>query len=136
MSRRLLLAVLAGATVVALLVAVFPTRTWLTQRDALAAERARAAVLARENDRLANRLQELGTDAEVERLAREQYNMVRPGEEAYAILPAPAPASPEAEAAPAPPDDRAPATAPIANVRTDDDRPAWRKLLDALAFWD
>ena len=30
------------------------------------------------------------TDAEVERIAREQYNLVRPGEEAYAILPGPA----------------------------------------------
>ena len=33
----------------------------------------------------------LKTDEEVERLAREQYNLVRPGEESYAILPPPPP---------------------------------------------
>jgi cell division protein FtsB len=36
----------------------------------------------------------LHTDAAIERLAREQYNLVKPGEEAYAILPArPAPST-------------------------------------------
>ena len=81
-----------------LFVAVFPTRTWLAQRDAIAAEEERLQVLTDQNRRLAARVQELQTDAEVERLAREQYNLVRPGEEAYAILPAPGDAPPAAEA--------------------------------------
>lgn len=79
-----------------LFVAVFPTRTWLAQRQAISAEEDRLRVLTEQNRTLAARVQELQTDAEIERLAREQYNLVRPGEEAYAILPAPGePAAPE-----------------------------------------
>jgi cell division protein FtsB len=70
-----------------LLVGVFPTRTFFSQRREIAAEQERVEVLTKENQRLAARVKELHTDAEIERLAREQYNLVRPGEEAYAILP-------------------------------------------------
>ncbi len=77
-----------------LFVAVFPTRTYLTQRRDLAATERRLEVLSAQNDELAARARSLDTDAEIERLAREQYNMVRPGEEAYAILPPPPPPSP------------------------------------------
>ena len=70
-----------------LLVGVFPTRTFFTQRREIAAEQERLEVLTKENQRLASRVEELHTDEEIERLAREQYNLVRPGEEAYAILP-------------------------------------------------
>ena len=48
-------------------------------------------VLKTQNDKLAQQAQQLNTDSEIERLAREQYNLVRPGEQAYAILPAPPP---------------------------------------------
>jgi cell division protein FtsB len=70
---------------------VFPTRTYLTQRKGLDSARARVTVLSKENEALAARVKKLNTDAEIERLAREQYSLVRPGEEAYAILPAPQP---------------------------------------------
>jgi len=69
--------------------AVFPTRTYLSQRRDLANTERRLAVLTRQNQELAGRVGRLNTDAEIERLAREQYNLVRPGEEAYAILPPP-----------------------------------------------
>ena len=98
-----------------LFVAVFPTRTWLAQREAIAAEEDRLRVLTDHNRQLAARVQELQTDAELERLAREQYNLVRPGEEAYAILPAPG------DPPPAPPP---PAPEP--------DDPWWRRLLRAV----
>ena len=45
------------------------------------------------NDELADRVDGPGTDAEIERLAREQYHLVYPGEEAYALLPAAAAAA-------------------------------------------
>ena len=48
-------------------------------------------VLNSESERLEERIALLGTDAEIERLARENYNLVRPGEEAYAVLPPPPP---------------------------------------------
>ena len=67
-------------------------------------------VLNTENSRLTDQANKLHTDAEVERLAREQYDLVRPGEEAYAILPT---AEPGALAeAPGP----APATGPNAGI--------------------
>ena len=43
-----------------------------------------ASLLAEQNAALDARVKELHTDAEIERLAREQYNLVKPGEEAYA----------------------------------------------------
>lgn len=68
---------------------VFPTRTWLNQRAATADARENLEVLRAENRELEARIDALQTDAEIERLAREQHNLVRPGEEAYAVLPAP-----------------------------------------------
>ena len=116
-------AVLPTAALVALVgflfVAVFPTRTWLAQRDAIAAEEARLEVLTDQNGRLAARVQELQTDAELERLAREQYNLVKPGEEAYAILPAPGDPPP------------APAAEPDTEAAKPGD-PWWRRALHAV----
>jgi cell division protein FtsB len=90
------LVVLVGA----MFLFVFPTRTYLSQRQSLAATRQRVHVLSIQNKELAARVQKLNTDAEIERLAREQYSLVRPGEEAYAILPAPQP-TPPPQSAPA-----------------------------------
>lgn len=70
-----------------LLLGVFPTRSFFAQRDEIARERTKLAVLDRENAKLAERAARLQSDAEIERLAREQYSLVKPGEEAYAILP-------------------------------------------------
>lgn len=71
--------------------AVFPTRTYLTQRRDLSNTERRLAVLSSQNQELSGRVARLNTEAEIERLAREQYNLVRPGEEAFAILPPPGP---------------------------------------------
>ncbi|MEO7836545.1 MAG: septum formation initiator family protein [Acidimicrobiales bacterium] len=70
-----------------LFVAVFPSRTYFAQQRSIGVAERKVVVLSAENDKLAARVQRLNTDAEIERLAREQYNLVRPGEEAYAILP-------------------------------------------------
>lgn len=78
--------------VVALAVGVFPTRAWLDQRDDLTATERRLAVLREQNEAMEEQLEQLETPEEVERLAREEYNLVRPGEEAYSVLPAPLPA--------------------------------------------
>ncbi len=87
--RRTAWGVVASVVLVGVLfVAVFPTRTYIAQRRSIEAAERRVVVLSAENDKLASRVQRLDTDAEIERLAREQYNLVRPGEEAYAILPA------------------------------------------------
>ena len=75
------------ATVLVLFIAVFPARTYLDQRHQRQQVVAQINATNAQNHALEQRIAALHTDAEVERLAREQYNLVRPGEEAYAILP-------------------------------------------------
>ena len=86
--------------------AVFPARTYVAQRQGLIAAEQRVKVLSEQNRELSSRVQKLNTDAEIERLARQQYNLVRPGEEAYAILPQQAPVA--AQPPPGPPAARRP----------------------------
>ena len=94
--------------VLVLFTAVFPTRTFLAQRSATASAREQLSVLREQSANLESRAEHLRDDAEIERLAREQYNLVMPGEEAYAMLPQAGPTTtlpvePEEE-----PDDRNP----------------------------
>ena len=87
---RVLLPLLASIIAIGVLfVGVFPTRALLAQRQDIARSQHRLHVLEQENDVMKTRIDALGTDAEIERIAREQYDLVRPGDEAYAILPAP-----------------------------------------------
>ena len=120
MRRRGWAVVVTLVAVGVLFVAVFPTRTWLGQRTELQATQRRLQVLSTENAELAARVQRLNTDAEIERLAREQYNLVRPGEEAYAILPSPPPPRPVAPAAPP----------------AEDDPGLWSRVWATVTFWD
>ena len=80
---------LSGALLAVLLTFVFPTRTFLAQRTAITDATEQLEVLRSQSGELEERAELLRSNAEIERLAREQYNLVRPGEEAYAILPAP-----------------------------------------------
>ena len=101
--RRTIVPVLATAVVLGvLLVGVFPTRTFLAQRAALHGAEEQLAVLREENEALEARARHLHDDAEIERLAREQYNLVRPGEEAYAVLPPPERPRPDPKDEPGP----------------------------------
>ena len=123
--RRLVGPILGAAALVVFLVAgVFPTRTYLSQRDEIATAERKLAVLTVENEKLGDRVEQLHTDREIERLAREQYNLVRPGEEAYAILPGPADPEPEDE----PP-------APV-QLPDEEDASVIDDALDVLTFWD
>ena len=74
-----------------LAVAVFPTSTFLDQRADTTEVEQRLAVLRAQNAAYEERIERLQTASEIVRLAREQYNLVFPGEEAYAVLPAPLP---------------------------------------------
>ena len=119
---RLVWAFVASAVLIAvLLLGVFPTRSYFAQRNAIEREQAKVEVLDRENARLAARVEELQTDEEIERLAREQYNLVKPGEEAYAILPGPEEAETGHRDAPPP----APPEPSLVE-----------KVVDAITFWD
>ena len=79
-----------GLLIAALFVFVFPTRTYLAQRAETQRTQHQLDVLREQNDALSARVTALNTDAEIERIAREQFDLVRPGEQAFAILPAPA----------------------------------------------
>lgn len=96
-----------------------PARTWQEQRREIAAAQQRNTVLDEQSQELRARAETLRTDAEVERLAREEYGLVRAGEEAFGILPAPGSGPPRPEAEPPPPP-----------------RPLWRAAWDTLTFWD
>jgi len=85
MRFALLLVVLVGL----LFAFVYPTRTFLDQRDQTNKARAQLEVLQSENARLARESKRLSTDSEIERIAREQYGLVKPGERSFVILPAP-----------------------------------------------
>ncbi len=87
-SRRVLWVAIAGLTVLVVLsLAVFPVRQYLDQR-ARTADRAQTLIgLQRENARLQARVDALNTPEEIQRIAREDYSLVFPGEETYAVLP-------------------------------------------------
>ena len=85
--HRVGMAVAALALAGVLFLAVFPTQAYLAQRrerDELAAQ---VAELATTNDALRQRAAALYTTDEIERLARLHYHLVRPGEEAFVVLP-------------------------------------------------
>ena len=88
-----------------LVLGAFPVQAYLDQgrqRDQL---KAQIADLNAANSALERKAADLQDPARVEALARERYQLVRPGEEAYSILPSgdaagPAPAPTAAPAAP------------------------------------
>ena len=88
--RSTLVLLLVGLAFVAVLFAfVYPTRTFLDQRNETNKSRAQLEVLQAENARLARESKRMSTDSEIERLARQKYGLVRPGERPFVILPAP-----------------------------------------------
>jgi cell division protein FtsB len=81
--------VLAGLALAVLLLFVLPTRTYLAQQRDLRQMHADVEALEQANRDLAEQSKRLESPAEIERLARERYNMVRPGERAFAVVPPP-----------------------------------------------
>ena len=123
--RRAVWPVLVTVVLVGFLfVAVFPTRAWVSQQRSIGDAEEQLDVLQEQNGLLEERIAALHDDEEIERLAREQYNLVRPGEEAYAVLP------------PAPTD--SPATIPAdaaEEAETGDDPSLVEKVVDFVVFW-
>jgi cell division protein FtsL len=88
--RRSVWLVLAIVTVIgAVVIGVYPTRTYFAQRSALQRAQHQLDVLSTENTKLEQQTADLNDDATIENLAREKFGLVQPGEEAFAILPAP-----------------------------------------------
>ncbi len=99
MRLALLLVVLVGL----LFVFVYPTRTFIDQRDETNKARAQLEVLQTENARLARESKRLTSDSEIERLARQKYGLVKPGQTPFVILPAPTGTTPPPPSSTAPP---------------------------------
>ena len=70
--------------------AVYPTRTYLSQQRELRAAHHKLELFREQNGRLETEAKRLESDEEIERIARARFNLVKPGEEAYAIVPVPA----------------------------------------------
>jgi cell division protein FtsB len=69
---------------------VFPARTYLAQQRSIASEQHEVAVLQAEDAKLAAESASLSNDATIERIAREEYGLVKPGQQAFTVLPPPA----------------------------------------------
>jgi cell division protein FtsB len=83
-------ALIALGVAAILFVFVFPTRSYLAQRRQVSAAAHDVAVLREQNKKLQVAAERLQSPDEIERIAREQFNMVFPGEQVYKVLPAPA----------------------------------------------
>jgi cell division protein FtsB len=81
---------LAAATVGVLAVGVYPTRAYLDKREQVHASEVELAELRAANDDAAAFAELLDSDDEIERVARAELGLAKPGEETYVVLPPPA----------------------------------------------
>jgi cell division protein FtsB len=65
---------------------VFPFRQLVEQRRSVEQSRQQLAALEEENLRLEEDVAALYTEEEIERVARDQYGLVRPGETGYVVV--------------------------------------------------
>ena len=104
----LLIAVLAGSAL--LFAGVFPFRQIIASNRAVEVAEGKLEALQAESLVLEGRIVALQTNQEVERLAREQFGLVMPGEIGYVVVVPPWDAkpsgSPDRDSAPAPSSDR------------------------------
>ena len=80
------IAVASLALIAIMFLFVFPTRSYLGQQGQVRSARHAVEVLKAQNKELASQARLLQTPAEIERLARVQFNMVFPGEQAFNVV--------------------------------------------------
>jgi len=78
----------------------FPLAVLLSQHRQLSAEAAQLSTLQHQNSLLTEQSQQLNSNAEVKRLARQNYQLVLPGQALYDILPPAGTTTPTAQGAP------------------------------------
>ena len=77
----------------------FPAHTYLSQKQDILGQEQTIAVLKAENTDLAAESAALQSDATIERIARAEYGLVMPGQQAFMVLPSavrPRPSAPPA----------------------------------------
>ena len=88
--RRLAWTALVLLTVaVAIWFILVPAKSLYELRSEVDNRRTELDRLNEDTAQLEQRIVDLGTDEEIERIARSEYNLVYPNEEAYAVLPPP-----------------------------------------------
>ncbi|MEC8974141.1 MAG: septum formation initiator family protein [Actinomycetota bacterium] len=90
MRRFLFWAFILIVVAVILIWAIQPIRQWIDQREELSTKQQELEEVQRSNMLLQERVEELQTPELVELFARQNFGLIREGEEAYAVLP-PAP---------------------------------------------
>jgi cell division protein FtsB len=70
---------------------IVPTRAWLNQKQSFEDSKRKLEAVQTENAVLEARIAALQTPEEIERIARDRYNLVRAGDQVLAVLPNPAP---------------------------------------------
>lgn len=94
---------------------ILPFRQLITQQAQVDRTEVQLAAIQEQNRALSEDIEMLDSDAEIERLAREQFGLVRPGEVAYVVV--------------AP--DELPVAVEVADpIVRSDVRPWWRRVLD------
>ncbi len=88
-TRRYLFWLFILAVVVVILIwAIQPIRLWLDQREELSTKQQELSDIQSSNSALEQRAEELQTPEQIELFARQNFGLIREGEEAYAVLPA------------------------------------------------
>lgn len=87
--RAVTLLVSAAGLSICVLTLISPVRQLLAQEGRIAEVRRESEDLDRRNAELEARIEQLSDDSEIERLAREELGLVKPGEEVYVVLPDP-----------------------------------------------
>jgi cell division protein FtsB len=85
--RNRIILVLGVVVSLAVVIAWFPASDLLHQRQQLAAETSELHQLDAQNHSLRRQAKALETPAAVGRIAQQQYDLVKPGEQAYQVLP-------------------------------------------------
>ena len=86
--RRMVWALLATVAVIGVLfLFVLPGTTLLSQQRSIRQTSNRIVILRQENAKLVLRASQLRSDSEIEQIARQEYGLVMPGQQAYAIIP-------------------------------------------------
>lgn len=83
--RGALLAVMLLVGLAIVLAGVFPFRQLIAQERLVDNTQAKLDALVAENERLQDQIELTQSPAELERIAREQYGMARPGETTYVV---------------------------------------------------
>lgn len=82
---RLCIGVVTIVSIAALFAFVFPTRALMNTRDERDRLSEQVEAVNKENEQLQREAKSLETDAAVERLARDSFGLVMPGETAYSV---------------------------------------------------